>query len=216
MAGKITALKLQKRDKERVNVFLDDVYAFAVTVVVAARLRKGQYLSDEEIAALKLGDERDKAFHRAIRLLAMRPRSQAEVVRYLRDKGYTEEVVEDVVKRLLEQQYLDDEAFARFWLEDRERFRPKGERALRYELRQKGIADHIIDPLVADLDEEAAAWAALEKKLYQWRSVTKDGLKRKVISFLSRRGFNYEIANNAFRRACETLNIEDTSEFEDI
>ena len=207
MAGTITALKIQKRDKDRVNVFIDDQFAFGVTLTVAMQLRKGQRLSDPDIESLKQGAERDKAYNRAVRLLGRRPRSQAEMARYLRGKGYDQVVIDDTLKRLLDQHYLDDEAFVQFWVENRERFRPRGERALRYELRQKGIADDLIEAALGDVDEEALAWAAIEPKLRRWHDLAAEDLKKKVIGFLSRRGFNYQIANQAFVRACEQLGV---------
>jgi regulatory protein len=207
MAGIITALEVQKHNKERVNVFLDGQFALAVTIFVAATLRKGQYLSDAEIERLKQEDKRNKAYTHAIRFLGFRARSQAEMERYLRDKGYSAEVVAETVGRLIDEQYLDDEAFARFWLEDRERFRPRGEQALRYELRQKGIADEVIDTVLADLDEDELAWKAVERKLHSWRNLTGQDLRKKIVGFLSRRGFGYETANNVFNRARSSLDL---------
>ena len=207
MAGRITALEIQKHNKERVNVFLDGQFALGVTVLVAATLRKGQYLDDTEIERLKQGDERNKAYAHAIRFLGFRARSQAEMVRYLRDKGYSAEVVDEIVGRLVNEQYLDDEAFARFWLEDRERFRPRGQQALRYELRQKGIADEVIDTALADLDEDELAWKAVERKLSLWKNLAEQDLKKKIVGFLSRRGFSYETANEVFNRAWSSLDL---------
>lgn len=207
MAGRITALEIQKHNKERVNVFLDGQFALGVTVLVAATLRKGQYLDDAEIERLKQEDERNKAYAHAIRFLGFRARSQAEMVRYLRDKGYSAEVVDEIVGRLVNEQYLDDEAFARFWLEDRERFRPRGQSALRYELRQKGIADEVIDTALADLDEDELAWKAVERKLSLWKNLAEQDLKKKIVGFLSRRGFSYETANEVFNRAWSSLDL---------
>jgi regulatory protein len=207
LAGTITALTIQKRNKERVNVFVDGEFALAVTVMVAARFSKGQQLSDADIEQLKRGDERDKAYHQAIRFLGFRPRSRSEIVSYLRKKAYTADVIDDTVNRLLEQQYLDDEAFARFWLENREQFRPRGIRALRYELKQKGIADAVIDKVLSDLDEHELAWAAVENKLYYWRNLPEETLKKKMMGFLSRRGFSYEVVNDTFERALDSLDL---------
>ena len=207
MAGRITALEIQKHNKERVNVFLDGQFALGVTVLVAATFRKGQYLDDAEIERLKQEDERNKAYAHAIRFLGFRARSQAEMVRYLRDKGYSAEAVDEVVGRLVNEQYLDDEAFARFWLEDRERFRPRGQQALRYELRQKGIADEVIDTALADLDEDELAWKAVERKLSHWKNLAEQDLKKKIVGFLSRRGFSYETANEVFNRAWSSLDL---------
>jgi regulatory protein len=205
MAGTVTALKIQEGNKERVNVFLDDKFAFAMTAIAAAALRKGQYLSDAEIDQFKQADERDKAYNRAIRFLGFRPRSQAEVERYLQEKKYSPQVVAHTVERLRREQYLDDEAFARFWLENRERFRPRGRQALRYELRQKGLPGEVIETILDELDEDESAWAAVESKLSRWKGLEELIFKQKVMAFLSRRGFNYEVASQTANRAWASL-----------
>lgn len=206
MAGMITALQIQKRNKERVNVFIDGQFALALTAIAAASLRKGQLLSDAEIERLKADDELDKAYNSAVRYLGYRPRSQAEIERNLRDKGYAPEVTEHVIARLRQEQYLDDEAFAQFWLENRERFRPRGRQALRYEMKQKGLDPAVIESTLADLDEDESAWSAIEGKFYRWKSLEEQEFKQKVMAFLSRRGFNYETASGAVNRAWASLN----------
>jgi len=205
MAGAITALKIQKYNQERVNVFLDGEFALAVTALTAATFRQGQYLSDAEIEQLKQEDERDKAYNRAIRFLGFRARSQAEIERYLRDKGYPAGVVAETISRLVNKQYLDDEAFARLWLEDRARFRPRGQAALHYELKQKGISAEIVDTVLAAVDEDELAWTAVEGKLRRWRELDEPELRQKIIGFLSRRGFNYETVHHVISRALDEL-----------
>lgn len=205
MAGKITALRIQKNNKERVNVFVDEVYALAVTLMVAATLKKGQYLSDADIKQLKSEDERHKAYQRALHYLSFRARSQAEMERYLQDKGYSPEIVTEIIERLQSERYLDDQAFAEMWLENRERFRPRSRHALRYELRQKGIDETVIDTVLSDVDEDELAWAAVEPKLNGWKNLSEEALKKKIMGFLARRGFNYEIARSVFERAWQFL-----------
>ena len=102
MAGTITTLEVQKRNKERVNVHLDGQYAFAVTLWAAATLRKGQYLSDEEVAQLKRQDERDKAYNHAIYFLGFRSRSKVEIEKYLQGKKYSPETIAETVARLID------------------------------------------------------------------------------------------------------------------
>ncbi len=87
MAGTITRLAFQKHAADRVNVYLDGQYAFALPALEAARLRVGEYLDDEAIARLQAQDERQKAYDRALRYLSFRPRSQAEVRRNLLAAG---------------------------------------------------------------------------------------------------------------------------------
>ena len=205
MAGTITALKSQKRNKERVNVYLDGDYAFAVTLVLAAGLQRGQRLTDDDIEALKARDERSRAYNRAISFLGYRPRSESEMEIYLRKKDFSPEVIEDTLERLKQQEYLDDAAFARAWIGDRGRLKPRGRRALRYELGQKGVSRDVIDTALADLDEDELAWRAIEGKLRQWQHLTEADLRKKAMGHLSRRGFNYEVARQAVDRAVVTL-----------
>jgi len=201
MAGTITSLQIQKNNKERVNVYLDEEYAFAVTILVAATLKKGQFLSDEEITRLKQQDDRDKAYNQALRFLGFRARSQTEIERYLRGKNYSPETIDQTLKRLAEGQYLDDSAFAQAWVEDRGRFKPRSRQALQYELRQKGVDPEAIEEALGDIDEDDLAWRALEGKLRQWQQLPELDFKKKAMGFLSRRGFGYEVAQETAERA---------------
>jgi regulatory protein len=209
MAGTITELKFQQRNRERVNVYLDGEYAFGLGAVEAARLHKGQVLSDAEIAGLKAQDERDRAFDRAVRFLSYRPRSRVEVERYLRGKAIDEVVIDDVIARLERANYLDDEVFARFWLENRERFKPRGQRALRYELRQKGVGDEIITQVLTEVDDEASAWRAVEGRLPRWANLPGEKFRQKVVGYLNRRGFDYSTISLTLEKASEILDIKD-------
>jgi regulatory protein len=209
MAGTITELKFQQRNNERVNIYLDGEYAFGLDAVEAARLRKGQVLSDAEIVALKAQDERNRAFDRAVRFLSYRPRSRTEVERYLRGKMIEGDVIADVIARLDRAGYIDDEAFARFWLENRERFKPRGQRALRYELRQKGVGDEIITLVLSEMDDEASAWRAVEGRLSRWANLPADEFRQKVVGYLSRRGFDYNTISLTLEKASQILDTQD-------
>jgi regulatory protein len=210
MAGTITALKIQKHNKERVNVFLDDEYALAVTALVAATFRRGQHLSDAEIEQFKLEDDYAKAYDHAVRFLGFRARSQAEIERYLGDKGYPADVIVATIERLVNAHYLDDEEFARLWLAERARFRPRGQAALHYELKQKGLSAELIESALAGVDEDNLAWSAVESKLLRWQTLDEPELRQKMIGFLSRRGFNYETIQSVVNRALKSIrNIEE-------
>jgi len=209
MAGTITALRFQGRNRERVNVFLDGQFAFALMATEAARLRKGQLLTDAQIAALKARDERQLAYDQAVRYLSYRPRSRAEMERYLRRKRLDESVISETLERLTQAGYLDDEAFARFWVENRSTFRPRSRRALEYELGQKGLARQTIVEALGDLDDEAAAWQAIERVLPRWSALDTDRLRQKIAGFLGRRGFGYEVINAVFEKACQALRTQE-------
>ncbi len=203
MSGTITRLEVQKKNKERVNVYLDDEYAFGVSMTLALTLIRGQWLSDEEIAGLKQQDEYDRAYNLGVRFLGHRPRSVAEMERHLGKKEFSAAAIAFAVEKLRARGYLDDQDFARFWVDNRMRFRPRGVYGLRYELRQKGLDDEVIDQALADIDEEAAAWTAVQPKLTAWRKLERRQFENKVVGFLNRRGFNYETARTIAAQAWE-------------
>lgn len=208
MAGKITALKAQKRNPKRVNVYLDGRYAFSLAAIEAAKLRRGQVLSDEDIERLEERDSLEKAHNRALRFLSYRPRSEAEVRRYLRDKGVTPAVEEEIIERLTRAKLLDDVAFARYWVENRERFKPRGVRMLRYELRQKGVDDKTIAQALADLDEKESAYRAATQRGRRLAHLDQVSFRRKLSAYLQRRGFPYRVVNPAVERVWQELRAE--------
>lgn len=213
MTGTITALELQKRNKERVNVYLDGEFAFGLNVLDAARLHKGQVLTDPEIHALKARDEIVQAYDRAVAFLSYRPRSIAEVRQNLVEKKIDDAVIEAVIARLREQGYVDDAAFARFWINNRQEFKPSGVRALRFELRQKGIASEIIDEALAEIDVAEAAYRAAKDKARRLRGNDKRTFRQKVGSLLARRGFDYDTARTVTDRLIEEFSEEEADFF---
>lgn len=204
----ITRLEVQKKNKERVNVYLDDEFAFGLNLTLALALKRGQQLSAAEITRLKEEDARGVAVNSAIRFLGYRPRSTREIEEHLAKKEFAPDVIGYAVETLTAAGYLDDVAFARAWVENRSRFRPRGAHALRYELRQKGIGDRIIDDALAKLDEEAAAWDAVQPKLDRWRGLDRQALQQKIVAFLNRRGFGYDTARTVFDRVWDALGGE--------
>lgn len=211
--GTITALEVQKRNKERVNVYLDDAFAFSLTLDEAARLRKGQALSEAEVAALRGRDELVKAVDSASRFLSYRPRSTHEVRQNLLEKDYPDPVIDAALERLTALGYLDDQAFATFWVGERNRFKPLGTRALRYELRQKGISESIIDEVLAGLDADDAAYRAALPQVRRLRGSSRRDFTQKISGFLQRRGFSYEAARVALRQLQEELDANDPAYF---
>jgi len=208
MAGTITSLKAQKRNPERVNVYLDGRYAFSLAAIEAARLRRGQVLSDEDIEGLKERDSFEKAHDRALRFLSYRPRSEAEVRRYLQGKAVSPTIEEEVIERLTRAKLLDDLAFARYWVENRESFKPRGLRMLRYELYQKGLSEDTIAQALTDLDEEESAYQVALKRGRRLAHLDQVSFRKKLGAYLLRRGFPYEVVNLAVERTWQELRAE--------
>jgi len=113
--------------------------------------------------------------------------------------------------------YLDDRAFARFWIEERNRSKPRGERALRSELRNKGIADALIRELLDEIvDENHAAYQAARPRALRLRGLTRQAFQQKIGSFLQRRGFSYDAVQQALDDLKRELNEADSDFFAQV
>jgi regulatory protein len=208
----ITRLQLQQNNKERVNIFINEEYAFSLELMLAAGLKKGQTLTDAEMATLQAEDENKRAYAAALTFLGQRARSQTEVEQRLQQRDFSPEAITQTLERLQREGYLDDATFGQQWVANRQRFRPRSERALRYELRRKGMESPLIDEVIeeAAIDEDAAAWAALEPKLARWQGLERAQLMQKAGGFLARRGFGHAVARRAVDRAWAARSDENT------
>jgi regulatory protein len=209
IVAKITALKYQKKNPDRVSVYLDGRFAFGVPAIVAIPLKVDQVLSDAEIEEMERRGGVEKAYNQALNFLSYRPRSRAEVVTYLEKKDIAEQEIEIIAERLERAGLIDDMAFAQYWVENRVRFRPKGPRALRYELRLKGIQDEVIDQALVSVDVSAGAYQAAAKKVRQLGQVDSATFRRKIIEYLARRGFDYQVARESAERHWKELDRDE-------
>jgi regulatory protein len=201
---RITALEPQAHNPERVNLYLDDKFALGISaeLMLNMRLHLNQELSAAELEELKSAEAHQQAVERAINYLSFRPRSQEEVRRYLRKKETPPEIIEAVLERLQRLDYLNDRSFTSFWVENRERFNPRGAQALRSELRMKGVEREIVDEVVDDEHDEELALRAASRKaalLLQTPSIDYATFRNRLGGFLQRRGFSYEIVARVVR-----------------
>jgi regulatory protein len=149
-------------------------------------------------------DGAKRALARALRTLARRDHSTAELARKLRDGGIAPPLVEDVINRLQESGYLDDRRFARQWADSAVRSgRGYGPR-LRLELQRRGVADEIIAEVLGEVNAEygeAEMLAALlARKFAGFTPATApDREKRRVLNYLQRRGFSPAAIMDYFR-----------------
>ena len=172
-----------------------------------ARSRRRESFADgrERRAAV---DDPEAVLEAAARFLEARPRSIAEVRRRLGGAGYRAELIDGAVARLLELGVLDDDAFARAWIESRDRARPRGERALRQELGQKGVERGVIDRLLDERSEEDGAadrdaGAAARLLERQDRALSREGdprrRRQRAYALLARHGFDSDTCSSAVR-----------------
>ncbi len=200
---KITAISVQVRDKSRVNVSVDGKYRFSLDVFQMSDLgiRVGKEYTEGELHNLETESQFGKVYARALEYCLMRPHSAREMRDYLYRKtrssrtktgdikeGVSPEVTTRVFDRLVEKGYINDQNFARYWVENRSLKKGASQRKLTSELRAKGVEQSIIHELLSnsernDRDELAKV---IEKK----RSKYPDN--QKLMAYLSRLGFSYD------------------------
>lgn len=210
---KITALTSQQREQNRVNVIVDGVYRFSLDIYQVADLgiRIGKEYSEEELVELETESQFGKLYARALEYCLMRPHSSREVRDYLYRKtrstkvrnkktgeikerpGASQEVTQRVYDRLLEKGYIDDEKFARYWVENRRLAKGASRRKLQSELQAKGVAPVLIEKYLAESsrsDEDE-----LQKIIAKKRARYPD--QQKFMQYLARQGFGYDDIKSA-------------------
>jgi len=213
MDREITALKAQKKNPNRISVYLDGEYAFGLTRIVAAWLKIGQVLSEEDISRLKHQDTFEVGYQRALHFLSYRPRSEAEIQRKLSEQGFEESVIAAVLERLKGNGFLGDEKFAQDWVENRTTFRPRSKRMLAMELRQKGVNDEEIQKaLVETDDEETLAYKAAQQYLRRLDGVDWETFRKRLGGHLARRGFSYGTITPVIRQVWDETHTSTGSE----
>ncbi len=217
---RITALQPQVKDPDRINIFVDGQFLMGVhgLFVLQMGLRIGQELLSAQVEQLRQEEALQQAVDRALNFLSFRPRSREEVRRYLRRKETPRELIEVALERLDRMDLVNDQAFAKFWIESRERFTPKGAIALRNELRQKGVKREVVDELVDEEQDEQRALRAGQKKalqLFQQPEMDFKTFRLRLGSFLQRRGFNYEVTTRTVRALWQELTTEAGTDDED-
>lgn len=193
----ITEIKEQVRHANRRSVFLDGRYAFSLTVdeLVEHRLTVGQNLSAEQVEALSEALELRRAKEALYRLLGYRARSESELRGRLRRKQFAEPVIDRALADLRQQGLVDDRQFAEAWVSNRLSTGRAGRTRLAWELRARGIERQVAEESLAQISEAEEFPFALEvaeRRYERLRGEEPEALRRKLASFLMRRGFSYD------------------------
>ncbi len=210
---RITALEPQVNNPERINIYVDGRFLLGVNaaIVLQMGLQLDQELLPDQLEQLRSQEAEQQAVDRALNYLSFRPRSREEVRRYLRRKETLPEIIEAALARLDRLDYVNDRAFAGFWIETREQFSPRGARALKNELRMKGVEREVVDELVDDEQDEQRALRAGRKKallLVHTPDMDYATFRNRLGSFLLRRGFGYDVATRTVRALWKELKEE--------
>jgi regulatory protein len=157
-------------------------------------LKVKQELSDEKIEKIVKESEFQTVYDKLLKFASLRPRSKKEYDTWLKKHKVHKSLHKELFNRLKRLDFLDDKKFAVWWVQQRQQFRPKSVRALRLELRNKGINKEIIEEALKEegVDEYAAAKRILQKKTYMWKKYQGFEKRMKMSNFLARKGYSWD------------------------
>lgn len=209
---KITAIEPHHSHPDRWHVMVDGKHTLSLdgATLVAEGLTVGGVLSDEDGARLRALADESRLLDAALTFLESRPRSRAEVRRRLlrphpRSQPAAQEIVDRVLDRLAAMRLLDDRAFAEYWVDQRERFNPRGAFALSQELRQRGIDAATVETLTEPERDAERALAAARIGARRLRGSDYQIFRTRLGQYLLRRGFSYGVAREAIRTLWEEV-----------
>jgi regulatory protein len=198
----ITSIKPQKT-KKRVNIYLDGKFGFGIDLenYLKLGLKIEQELTEKEIDEIVKKAEFQKVYDKVLRFASIRPRSEKEFIVWLKKHKVYKSLHKKLFNRLKKLDFLNDEKFAVWWVEQRQQFRPRGKRALRLELRNKGINKEIINEVLeeARVDEYQIAKGLVEKKKRRWEKLESFEARKKMSAFLARKGFGWEVIRSVVK-----------------
>ena len=216
---RITRIESQKRRSGRKSIYADGKFLAGVDAETIARLalRPGDSLSEEQVTSLLQTEEFLAAKNAALRLLAIRPRTEREIRDRLRRKNLPDAQIARVTGELKAAGLLDDAEFARLYIRSARTRKPSGGRRLREKLLQLGVDRTTIEDVLeehsreTDLREETMRAARQYLRRHRSERIAPDNtqLKKRLIAFLERRGFAWEDIMATAERALESGSVDE-------
>ena len=196
---KITDMQIQKKNKTRANVYVDGEFAFALEMLTVMKLglKIGQEVSQERLSEAIFDSEKSVAFEKAMDYLGRGMKTAKQMRDYLDKKGYDSRVVEYVVAKLKEYRYVDDDAYAKLYVE--RNAATKGDRRLKQELIQKGIAVSRAEQYAVTDDEQALANATNLAAKYMKNKIATVKTLANLQRYLLNRGYGFDVVNTIVR-----------------
>ena len=194
----ITKIEIQKKRKDRYNIYIDDEFRFGVDegTLIDFDLRKDREISEEEVEKIENEEVVVKAFNSAMRSLKLRDRSEKEIRDKLKQKELAVSAIDKAIKKLYRLEFLNDKRFAEMFVRDRMKLKPKGKRVLSLELAQKGIDKDIIEEVLSELvggeEELDLAKRVFEKAEKKYGGPEDSEAKQKIIKYMVSKGFSWD------------------------
>jgi Uncharacterized protein conserved in bacteria len=202
--AKITKIEVQKKNKERVNLFLDDEYAFSLSMELVYKegLKKNQEIDSKKLELLAEEESIIRCKNSALKTIERSYKTEKEVIEKLKEKGYGENAINISIEFLRQYNFINDTNYTKAYIKDK--LNSYGSQKIKYTLIQKGISKEIIEDILADADKDNERNTAInlaKKKLDVIRKKESDNYKisGKLYRYLMSRGYGYDIVNEVVK-----------------
>ena len=198
---KITKIEYQKKNKNRVNIYLNDSFAFGIdlNIMVKYSLSKNMELEETFIEEILKAEEEINVYNYALSVLSRTFKSEKQLRDKLNEKGYDGQFVDNTIIKLKEKKYLDDERYSEILINNKITVSKCGKRRIRQDLYNKGISNEIIDEKLRSISDDDELARALSLGIKKLRTIKKDDERRsiKLSNYLVNKGFEFETVKKA-------------------
>lgn len=208
----ITKIEVQKRNKERVNIYIDNEYSFSLSaeLVYKEGLKTNEKIDLEKIKSIAKEDNYMKCKNTALRIVEKSYKSEKELKNKLLLKGYDNLTIDKTLNFLKEYNFLSDTNYVKMYVKDRSRL--QGKKKIKYDLIKKGINDNLIEEEISNIDEDEEREVAYSMALKKYnvlakRESDKYKLSQKLYRFLLSKGYDYDIVSYVVKRVTNTDDI---------
>lgn len=200
--AKITKLEIQQRNKERVNIYIDDNFFLGVNaeVVYDLNLKKGDEVDEEKLKSLIYKEGLSKAKNKAMSILNRTAISEKKLREKLSD--YSDEIVDEVINKLKDYGFINDKDLARRIANDNSNISRFGKNKIRQNLYRKGISKDDIDEAVEEIDSNEQYENALYLARKRYKNLKGEDNRKvyqKLTQHLAYKGFSYDIIKSVIQ-----------------
>lgn len=202
---KVTKIEQQKKRQDRFSVFVDNKFEVGLSEseIIELGIYNGRNLTQKELKKIKSHSSSAKVKDKAIRLLSIRPRSIFELEEKLELKKYEKSIIRKVIDDLIKEGLLNDEKFTKDWVDHRLNFSSMGRRRIQLELWKKRVKEGLISKEISKISQKKEVEKAqeiAERKYKTYKDENKRKRKEKLISFLQRKGYLWDVIEKVLDR----------------
>ncbi len=208
--GSITEISVQKKNKNRCNIYIDNIFAFGVSneLIYKENLKVGMIIDEEKLKKIAYEENLINCKETALKIIERSYKTKKEMEKRLLEKGYNLEEINETLKFLERYNFINDESYTKAFIKNKTK--TQGKQKIKYALKNKGVSEEIIEEELSNLDmkkeKEKANILALKKyNILIKRENHKYKIKEKIIRFLISRGYNYEVAKDAVKEMLESI-----------